>query len=159
MVGSEEYNPPELNADLSNSNFSCHFEEQLKLEDEMYSKNKRYAENLIQYDGVKADIFSSAATLFLMVMRCAPFRKAHMKDPYFKRLAGSDKKSFWNIFKGIPSSAEFKDLFELASRRDPEERPSLDKILKHRWMEFEKLGEKEFREEIFRRYEVIEKTG
>ena len=87
LVGSEEYNPPELNSDQGNHNFDLHFEEQLKLEDEMNSKNKRQAQSLIQYDGVKADIFSSAATLFLMVMRCAPFRKAHLKDPYFKRLA------------------------------------------------------------------------
>lgn len=82
-----------------------------------------------------------------------------MKDPYFKRLAAQDKKSFWNIFKGIPSSAEFKDLFEIASRKDPEERPSLDKIIHHKWMEFEKIGQQEFEEEILRRFEVIEKTG
>ena len=94
-----------------------------------------------------------------MVMRCAPFRKAHIKDPYFKRLAAQDKKSFWNIFKGIPSSAEFKDLFEIASRKDPLERPSLEKIMNHRWMEYERIGDPEFREEILRRFEVIEKTG
>ena len=82
-----------------------------------------------------------------------------MKDPYFKRLAAQDKKSFWNIFKGIPSSAEFKDLFEIASRKDPEERPSLEQIINHRWMDFEKLGEHEFKEEILRRFEVIDKTG
>jgi hypothetical protein len=53
---------------------------------------------------MKADLFSLATTLFLMVMRSPPFRKAHHKDPYFKRLCASDRKAFWNIFKGIPSS-------------------------------------------------------
>ena len=83
---------------------------------------------MILYDGVAADIFSAAATLFLMVMRCAPFRKAHIKDPYYKRLANHDKKSFWNIFKGIPSSPEFKDLFEKTTRKEPHERLTLEEI-------------------------------
>ena len=47
LVGSEEYNPPELNSDQGNHNFDLHFEEQLKLEDEMNSKNKRQAQSLI----------------------------------------------------------------------------------------------------------------
>lgn len=55
-----------------------------------------------------------------MVMRSPPFRKASIKDPFFKRLNNHDKKHFWNIFKGIPSSPEFKDLFEKATRRVPE---------------------------------------
>jgi hypothetical protein len=80
----------------------------------------------LKYDGIKADIFSSATTLFLMVMKSSPFRKAIMKDPFFKRLCGQDKKHFWNIFKGIPCSPEFRDLFESLSKRNPEERLSLD---------------------------------
>jgi serine/threonine protein kinase len=83
---------------------------------------------------MKADVFSAAATLFMMVMRCPPFRKAHMKDPYFKRLCAPDRKSFWNIFKGIPSSPEFKDLFEKLTRREPEERLNLNHILAHHWL-------------------------
>ena len=31
--------------------------------------------------------------------------------------------------------------------------------MNHRWMEFEKIGDLEFKEEIQRRFEVIEKTG
>ena len=77
------------------------------------------------YDPMKADIFSLATTLFIIVMRCSPFRKAHAKDPYFKRLCSTDRKPFWNIFKSIPSSTEFKDLFEQLTKRDPEERISL----------------------------------
>jgi serine/threonine protein kinase len=83
---------------------------------------------------MKADLFSVAATLFLMVMRSPPFRKAHQKDPYFKRLCASDRKGFWNIFKGIPSSTEFKDLFERLTRRDPDERLTLKHVLNHPWI-------------------------
>lgn len=83
------------------------------------------------YDPLKADIFSAATTLFIMVMRCAPFRKAHQKDPYFKRLCAQDRKAFWNIYKGIVSSSDFKDLFEKLTRRDPDERMGLKHILNH----------------------------
>ena len=51
-----------------------------------------------RYDGVKADIFAAAATLFFMTMKFQPFRRAHPKDPYYKRLAHKDKKWFWKIF-------------------------------------------------------------
>ena len=78
-------------------------------------------ESALKYDGFKADIFSAATTLFLMVMRSPPFRKAHIKDPFFKRLCAVDKKAFWNIFKGIPCSQDFKDFFERMSRKNPEE--------------------------------------
>lgn len=58
ICGSEEYNAPELNQE----------------------------DNSGKYDSIKGDVFSAATTLFLMVMRCPPFRKAHPKDPYYKRL-------------------------------------------------------------------------
>ena len=47
----------------------------------------------------------------------------------------------------------------MASRKNPSERPTLENIAKHKWMEFEKLGDKEFKEEVLRRYETIEKMG
>ena len=80
---------------------------------------------------MKADVFSCATTLFMMVMRSPPFRKAHQKDPYFKRLCAADRKLFWNIYKGIPTSQEFKDLFEKLTKRDPQERLGLKHIINH----------------------------
>jgi len=93
-----------------------------------------------------------------MVMRCPPFRKANLKDPFYKRLCNNDKKSFWNIFKNIFATSEFKDLFEKTSQKDPEERLCMKEILAHKWMDGEKHNEVELREEIIKRYEVIEKT-
>jgi serine/threonine protein kinase len=108
---------------------------------------------------MKADLFSSATTLFLMVMRSPPFRRAHQKDPYFKRLCASDRKPFWNIFKSISSSAEFRDLFESATRRDPEERLGLNHILDHPWLSSgDKLNYEDLKHEIIKRFEVIEKA-
>jgi serine/threonine protein kinase len=72
-VGSEEYNAPEL-----------------------FDINEHSAYNT--YNSAKADIFSAGVTLFLMLNKCPPFRSAHLKDPYFRRLCNSDKKVFWKIF-------------------------------------------------------------
>ena len=82
-----------------------------------------------------------------------------MKDPYYKRLANNDKKSFWNIFKGVPSSPEFKDLFEKTTRKEPHERLTIEEIYIHKWLQMEKLEEKDLKEEISRRFETIEKSG
>jgi serine/threonine protein kinase len=109
---------------------------------------------------MKADVFSAATTLFLMVMRCPPFRKAIQKDPYFKRLCAADRKPFWQIFKGIQSSQEYKDLFERITRRDPEERLSLSHILNHPWLtSSDRMELGELREEILKRHDIIEKAG
>jgi eukaryotic-like serine/threonine-protein kinase len=61
-VGSPEYNAPEL-----------------------FVTN---GENDETYNAAKADVFSSAVTLFLMLTKCQPFRTADMKDPYYRRLSG-----------------------------------------------------------------------
>ena len=66
-----------------------------------------------------------------MVMRSPCFRRAHPKDPYFRRLCASDRKAFWTIFKSLPCSPDFKDLFEGLIKRDPEERFNFNDILLH----------------------------
>lgn len=65
---------------------------------------------------------------------------------------------FWNIFKGTPCSNEFKDLFEKLTRKEPEERLSMQEIVTHKWLEGEKMSEQELREEIMKRFEHVEKT-
>ena len=64
------------------------------------------------YDGIKADIFAAAITLFMLQMKLQPFRRAQPNDPYFKRLIHKDKRYFWKIFEGYQICPLFKDLFE-----------------------------------------------
>lgn len=33
-----------------------------------------------------------------MTMKLSPFRRASLKDPYYKRLAHKDKRVFWKIY-------------------------------------------------------------
>jgi serine/threonine protein kinase len=110
---------------------------------------------------MKADLFSAATTLFLMVMRSPPFRRAHQKDPFFKRLCASDRKPFWNIFKGIipAASPEFKDLFEGVTRRDPDERLGLRHILNHPWLNSaDRMELEELSDELTKRYQIVLKA-
>lgn len=86
------------------------------------------------YDGVKADIFAAGATLFLLSMKMSPFRRAQLKDPYYKRLAGKDKRYFWKIYEGYPTSAQFRDLFERMIAHHPTQRISIDEALNHSFM-------------------------
>lgn len=79
----------------------------------------------LQYDGVKADIFSAGITHFLLNMKLGPFRRAHLKDPYYKRLAHKDKRYFWKIFQGFPTTREFRNLFESMTAHEPMARFSL----------------------------------
>jgi serine/threonine protein kinase len=82
-----------------------------------------------------------------------------LKDPYFKRLCSVDRKPFWNIFKSISSSADFRDLFESLTRREPDERPGLLHILKHPWLSTEDgLSQEQLQGEIISRYSIIEKA-
>jgi len=90
-VGSDQYNAPELVTmdDAQAQGMAC----------EQTDAGK------VLYDGVKADIFAAAVTLFLMIMKFSPFRRAQFKDPYFKRLQHSDKKHFWKIFSSLPCTS------------------------------------------------------
>lgn len=108
-VGSEAYNAPEL--------WEIEARQSVARQD-----NKIITEDSRSYDGIKADIFSAAATLFLLTMKFQPFRRAHPKDPYYKRLAHKDKKYFWKIYKDSKTSPEFKDLFERMSSHLPKDR-------------------------------------
>ena len=80
LVGSPEFNPPEItNADKNGT---------------------YYAE--------EDDIFCLASVIFLMIMKSSAFNSSHEDDPYYQRLIRSPK-SFWEIFEGINiPSDEFK---------------------------------------------------
>ena len=104
-VGSENYNAPEI----WDNDITVHeFEQKLKVQDDKgvfeYSDLDGQLRKLScfpQYDGVKSDVFSIGASLFMIHMQSPPFRKAVVTDPYYKRLASSMKAQFWKIFKNV----------------------------------------------------------
>jgi 3-phosphoinositide dependent protein kinase-1 len=107
LVGSETYNAPELWNDST--------------------------QNGQQYDGIKSDSFAAAATLFILTTKLCPFRRAQLNDPYYKRLAHKDKRYFWKIYEGYPTTALFRDLFEKMTSHEPKHRITLDEALIHKF--------------------------
>lgn len=63
------------------------------------------------YKGDKADIFSAAICLFVMVVGNIPFRLASCSDPYFQLLSQKDKSAYWSIYGSVPITTEFKGIF------------------------------------------------
>lgn len=110
----------------------------------------------LKYDGVKADIFSAAATLFLLKMKFQPFRRAHPMDPYYKKLAFKGKKYFWKIYSKVQTSAIFKDIFEKMSGHNPEDRPDSAKVLDHEFTDDSQLYPEDIEQEIM---EAFKKLG
>lgn len=68
-----------------------------------------------------------------MLTKSPPFRGAHMKDPYFRRLTAQDKKAFWKIFAALNLSDLAKDLFEKLVEREPSKRFNICDIKQHPW--------------------------
>ena len=88
----------------------------------------------MRYDGVKADIFSAAVTLFLLRLKFQPFRRAHPNDPYYKKLAFKGKKYFWKIYSKVHTSASFKDIFERMIGHSPASRLDSAEVLDHEFI-------------------------
>ena len=96
-VGSETYNAPEI----WDHEITMHeVEKKMQAENQNADKVFEYSDldgklrslsMYPKYDGVKADVFSCGATLFMVHIQAPPFRKAVMNDPYFKRLSSAMK--------------------------------------------------------------------
>lgn len=135
-VGSEEYNAPEL---FANDN---------QQHDTAYNGHL--------YDGAKADIFSAGVTFFLMLTKCPPFRSAHSKDPYFRRLSSPDKKAFWKIFAQLDLNDFARDLFERMTDKDADSRVNLEQIKAHQWMNDTHYDEAGMLKELEIRGEIVQ---
>ena len=101
------------------------------------------------YNGFKIDIFSLGVTLFRLVTSNPPFEQAK-NDSIYKYIKNDLFEGYWFIVKqkGIKKlSDEFKKLYIKMVSYEPENRPTIQEILKGEWMEeIMKLNEKEMSE-------------
>jgi serine/threonine protein kinase len=133
-VGSEMYNAPEIwDTDITIQEV----ERKMLAEQDSHDGVFEYSDldgQLRQltiypkYNGVKADVFSCGATLFMVHMQAPPFRKATSNDPYFKRLSSGMKQNFWKIFKNISYNPSFRDFIEKTLAKFPSSRLDLEQI-------------------------------
>ena len=93
------------------------------------------------YDGYKIDIFSLGVTLFELRFRIILFQEATLEEYTYKILNSEDltktKEALWKLIESKPSfggiSDDFKDLYTKMISFDPDKRPTIDEILKHKW--------------------------
>lgn len=57
--------------------------------------NNEFQQN---YFAEGADVFASASTLFVMMLKSIPFNSSLFSDPYYSRLCKKDTSQFWKIF-------------------------------------------------------------
>ena len=101
-----------------------------------YRAPETYGRNF--YDGEKIDIFSIGVILFSIKIKVCPFPKASPNDFLYKYIKNKDEDNYWKIYGkmiNLPHlSKEFKKLFFKMVSFNPNERPTIEEILKDPWL-------------------------
>jgi len=92
------------------------------------------------YEGARVDLFASAIILFVILTQRPPFASANPQDPHYRLLAANRADVFWQAHADAEQgndlySSEFKDLFQRMMALNPKQRPTIDEIRAHPWMQ------------------------
>ena len=103
-----------------------------------------------EYDGEKADIFSTGILIFTLLKNFFPFPIDNItkKRKNYSIFISKKGERFWKMLKDLGSefSPEFKDLFKKMVAYKPSDRPTIEQILNHDWMiEVTNLNEVDFK--------------
>ena len=103
----------------------------------------------------KADIFSLGGILFNLVTGLPGFRTSKESDEFYKHIYSNNETNYWksfDIYINFELSKEFKELYIEMISLDPLKRPTIEQILKSKWMEeinnMEKVKEEELENEV-----------
>ena len=121
-----------------------------------------------KYNGVKADIFSLGVVLFILVVGTIGFKEANIKDIYYRRIMVKKPRDYWkylNDYAGfseeikniiITMNEKLKNLYIKMISYSPEQRPSIEDILKDPWMEevtsLDDKGYSELEKEVYKEF-------
>ena len=108
------------------------------------------------YDGTKIDVFSAGIILFIMMTCRLPFEgEACTGTKLYKYISEKRFDKFWAYHvKESPTtpclqSVEFRDLFQKMVSLDPEERPSLETISMHAWVQNDDVATTDYIKQYF----------
>ena len=89
------------------------------------------------YDGFKADIFSLGQLLFNLVTGMYGFKSSNDNDKFYSFIRNHQINEYWNEepFKNLNLTNDFKDLYIRMVAFNSDERPTVDEILSHQWMQ------------------------
>ena len=92
------------------------------------------------FDAKKADVFALGVMLYQLVVGRLPFKRATGIDEAYKHISNEDYPLFWsqtdkNIRPdSLKPSRHLRSLLQAMLSADPDQRPTADEVLKHKWM-------------------------
>lgn len=87
-----------------------------------------------QYKGTEVDLFSFGVILFILVHGIFPFREARKEEYFYNLIQTGQKELYFQKVNGVDLSPEFKDLILSLFSYNPEQRPTIDQIRQHPWL-------------------------
>lgn len=119
--------------------------------------------NRLAYYGESNDIFSLAVTLFVLITGAIPFRMATLNDPLYQYIIKNDFETYMSK-RGLKMhlSEQFLSLFFNMIAYDYTQRPSIQEIRQHSWMQEVNSNDadglrNELNDEFKRRREIVDK--
>jgi len=99
------------------------------------------------YDGTQIDMFSTGVILFIIVQGIFPFKEAKKDEYFYNLLLKGDYATYWKKTGGQGLSEPFKDLILRLFSYDGKDRPTVQEIRAHPWMQA-KIDMKQIRHDI-----------
>jgi SNF-related kinase/serine kinase len=116
------------------------------------------------YEGARVDLFASAIILFVILTQRPPFASANPQDPHYRLLAANRSELFWQAHAEAEDgqdlySAEFKDFFQKMMALNPKQRPTIDDIRAHPWMQGGVPSDQEIKTDFTRRKQLVDQEA
>ena len=114
-----------------------------------------------EYEGARVDLFASAIILFVILTQRPPFTSANPQDPHYRLIAAGRANLFWQAHAEAENgediyTAEFKDLFEKMMTLNPANRPTIEEIYAHPWMQGTVPSEEEVKADFAVRKSLVD---
>ena len=87
-----------------------------------------------QYKGTEVDVFSIGVILFIIVQGIFPFKEARKEEYFYNLLLQGKIDTYFQKVNGGNLSPEFKDLILKFFAYDGKNRPTIEQIKNHPWM-------------------------
>ena len=87
----------------------------------------------LPFNGRSCDIFALGVVLFIVVTGEMPFRSSNRSDGFYSMIIDGDYESFWRK-RRVKVSENFKILFNMMVALNPTQRPSIEEVLRCKWM-------------------------
>lgn len=111
----------------------------------------------LPFNGRSCDIFALGVVMFIVVTGEMPFRSSNRSDGFYSMLIENDYESFWRK-RRVKVSENFKSLFNMMVALNPTQRPSIEEILRCKWMvegDYSAENTKVMHTEMSRRFKLI----